>query len=186
MNSEDNKNGNKTPNEPALDKPTASQPEFIPPALDSALRTAGIDTRDPNVFRALQISLTMMFSGSLPLPPPEILKEYENIRPELVNKLVEWTEQQAGHRRSLEVVKVQRTENRYDRGQTIAASVAIGGLIISGIVGIFGNPWVAAVIAIVSVGGPTAAIWLARNIRSQSAQPQKPVQPIPPVPPAKM
>src|SRR5947209_20303268 len=48
-----------------------------PPALDSALRNLGIDTRDPNVSKALEISLTMMFSGSLPLPPPAILKEYD-------------------------------------------------------------------------------------------------------------
>jgi hypothetical protein len=57
--------GNQTPEGQALT-------EIIPPALDTALRTAGVDTRDPNVSRAIEISL-MMYSGTLPLPPPPVL-----------------------------------------------------------------------------------------------------------------
>jgi uncharacterized membrane protein len=170
-------------------KPTARAPadvpkkqlEIIPPALDTALRTAGIDTGDPNVFRALEISLTMMFSGSLPLPPPLILKEYESVHPGLVAKFVEWTEQQSAHRKTLEKTKTDRSENRLDRGQVIAACVALGGLVLASVEGIWGNAWVAAIIAIVSVGGPTAAIWFARNIGNHSQkQPSKSSSSAPP------
>jgi uncharacterized membrane protein len=181
MTNQDGPNGDKHPKKP--NEPSGKQQELIPAALDSALRTAGIDTSDPNVSRALEISLTMMFSGSLPLPPPPILKEYESLRPGLVDKFVEWTEQQANHRRSLEAENARRTQDRFDRGQLIAASVAIGGLFISGAVGIFGNPWTSAIIAIVAVGGPTAAIWLARNVRTQ--QPKSPTLPPAPQPPAR-
>jgi uncharacterized membrane protein len=120
----------------------------------------------------------MMFSGSLPLAPPPILKEYQSIKPELVDKLIEWTEKQATHRRDLERIRTERSENRFDRGQKIAASVALGGLILAAGEGILGNPWVAAIIAVVAIGGPTAAIIMARNMRTQ----QTPTSPTPPAP----
>jgi uncharacterized membrane protein len=166
-----------TPSEQTSAEKSPIQSEIIPPALNSALRTAGIDTRDPNVFRALEISLTTMFSGALPLPPPQILNEYRNVHPDLVAKIIEWTEQQSSHRKSLELITTKRTQDRYDRGQWIAGSVAVGGLALAAITGIFGNPWVAAVIAVVAVGGPTAAIYLARTMGRAQAQQPAPKEP---------
>jgi len=119
-----------------------------------------------------------MFGGSLPLPPPSILKEYQEIDPALVGKIIQWTELQSDHRKTLEKLRTERSENRFDRGQWIAATVAIGGLCLAALLGKFGNPWVAVAIAVVSVGGPTAAIWLAHNVRN-------PPTPSPPVPPKK-
>jgi hypothetical protein len=49
--------------------------EILPPGLNSALRTAGIDPTNPEIFRAVEISLTTMFSGALPIAPPQILNE---------------------------------------------------------------------------------------------------------------
>jgi uncharacterized membrane protein len=181
MSDQDNQDGSEPkPRQTPPDSASAQgKTEIIPPALDSALRNVGIDPRDPAVSRAIEISLTMaMFSGSLPLPPPEILKEYDSVHAGLSDKLIEWTERQSEHRRLLETKRTDRTEDRYDRGQRIAAGVALGGLFLSSIVGIWGNPWVAGVMAIVAVGGPTAAIWLARNIRSPSSQlPKPPISP---------
>ncbi len=161
-----------------------AQPEIVPPALESALRTVGVDPRDPNVTKALEISLTMMVSGTLPLAPPPILREYGNIRPELIDKLVEWTEQQAAHRRELEKLRTVGSEGRLDRSQRNALIVALGGLGLAAIVGIFGNMWAAIAIAVVSIGGPTAAIWLARNVRKPAA-PLSPTSNLPvPSPPS--
>jgi hypothetical protein len=158
---------------PALGRGDLVPSEVIPTSLDTALRSVGIDPKDPNISRAVEISLTMMFSGSLPLAPPPILREYGNIKPELVDKLVEWTEEQGKHRRALEKLRTEGSETRLDRGQYIGAAVAIGGLCLASAVGIFGNMWVGMVIAIVAIGGPTAAIILAQNFNKQSnAQPK--------------
>jgi hypothetical protein len=91
MSEQSGKSGNDRPNprEPTLERPSPDKAEIIPPALDSVLRTAGIDTRDPNVVRALEISLTTMFSDALPLLPPRILKEYHSVHPGLIDKIVE-------------------------------------------------------------------------------------------------
>ena len=175
-----NGNGNgETPKPPSKPAEAAVQPprqEIVPPALESALRSIGVDPRDPNVSKALiEISATMMFSGSLPLAPPQILKEYGNIRPELIDKLIEWTEQQSAHRRNLETLRTEGSERRMYRAQYIGAAVALGGLSLAAYVAHY-SAAAAIAIALVSVGGPTAAIWLAHNMRRQSP-------PIPPTPP---
>jgi hypothetical protein len=92
-----------------------------------------------------------------------MLAEYQEVLPDLPQRFVEWTETQAAHRRELECMRAEGLENRMNRGQWGALIVAVAGLGISGAVGIFGY-WVAsAVIAVVSVGGPTAAVILASN-----------------------
>ena len=156
--------------------PESSRQDIVSPALESILRNAGVDPTDPNVSKALEVSLTMMFSGSLPLAPPPILKEYGNIRPELIDKLIEWTEQQSAHRRKLERLRTEGSERRLNRSQWIGAAVALGGLGLAAIVGSY-SASTAIAIVLVAVGGPTAAIWLAHNMR-------RPPPPAPPFPPS--
>ena len=133
-------------------------PSDIGPGLRSALEEAGVDPADPSVSKVLEISL-MAFSGSLPLPPALLLKEWEECYPGITGKLIEWTEQQAEHRRALD----KSEESRLNRGQAIAGAVALGGLALATVCGIFGNPVVASIIAVVAVGGPTAAVVIARS-----------------------
>jgi uncharacterized membrane protein len=176
----------KPPSKPAEGRAEPPRNEIVPPALESILRDISVDPRDPNVSKALEISLTMMFSGSLPLAPPPILKEYGNIRPELIDKLIKWTEDQSAHRRELERLRTEGSERRLNRSQWIAAVVAVGGLILAAFVGSYSNPngataAIAIAIALVSVGGPTAAIWLAHNVRrSPLYTPLTPQMPKPP------
>jgi uncharacterized membrane protein len=155
--------------------------EIIPPALQTALRNVGVDPQDPNVSKALEISLTMMFSGSLPLAPPPILREYGNVRPELIDKLVEWTEQQSTHRRELERLRTEGSERRLNRAQWIGGAVAIGGLALASLVGNY-SAATAIAIALAAVGGPTAAIWLAHTM-GRSPLPTLPPSPPGPKPP---
>jgi uncharacterized membrane protein len=135
--------------------------ELLPATLQEALRKAGLDPADPNT-RALELTL-MMYSGSLPFIPPPILREYEEIFPGLGARLVEWTETQRAHRQALERTRTDGAERRMNRGQVWAGLVSLVGLPCSCAVGIWGNWFVASVIAIVCVGGPTAAVYLARN-----------------------
>jgi uncharacterized membrane protein len=145
-----------------------SIPDLVPPALDGVLEAAGVDLKNPQVTKALEISMSFMVArGSLPLPPADILAEYEREFPGLGQKLIEWTEQQREHRQSLERYRAEGSERRMDRGQLIAASVAITGLLVAGAVGIFGSAWAAGLIAIVAIGGPTAAIWLASTMNGK-------------------
>lgn len=58
------------------------------------------DEKTPALF-AQQISY------SSPLPPPEILSQYEKVQPGLVKKIIEMTEAQGNHRRDLENRKLE-------------------------------------------------------------------------------
>jgi uncharacterized membrane protein len=132
-----------------------------------------VNPRDLDLTKALEISL-MMVSGSLPLPPASLLLQYEKAFPGLVEKIVSWTDSQRQHRQDLERKKTDGAEKRMNRGQLIAGSVAVYGLTSSAFVGIFGNPWAAIALAIVSIGGPTAAIWLARGGNLSQPNPKPP------------
>lgn len=162
---------------PETEKPKPTSPsELLPPSLDKALRTAGVNPQDPDVTKTLEISLNMMMArGSLPLPPAAVLSDYNEEFPGLVDKIVQWTDDQRQHRMTLEMRTTIGAEKRMDRGQLIAAGVAGMGLCLAALVGVIGNPYVASVIAIVSIGGPTAAVYLARG----SATPRLPA-PSPP------
>src|SRR5262245_41312036 len=149
--------GSPNPSQKITDEAQPTSAEIIPPALDTALRQAGVNTQDPNVTKAIEISL-MILRGSLPLPPPVLLQEYNSAFPGVVQKIIAWTEEQRQHRMELERLRAQGSERRLNRGQWVAAAVALGGLLLATAVGIWGNPWVASIIAIVSVGGPTAAV----------------------------
>jgi hypothetical protein len=159
----------KVANAPGGEETATPRADNVPVVLSEVLRSAGVDTSDPKVSRALEISF-MFFSGSLPLPPAEMLQKWEPLFPGITAKFVDWTERQSRHRQYLEKLRTERSENRMDRSQMIAAAVALGGLALSALVGIFGNPYVAGVIAVVSVGGPTAAVAIASRGRKAPSQ----------------
>ena len=143
----------------------SAQPDpLVPAGLAPALRAAGFDPSDPKFTRALEISLKF-FSGQNVLPPAEHVAPWEELYPGISNKIVEWTEEQAAHRRSLERLRVERAEARMDRGQLTAVSVAISGLILAAIVGIWGSSLAAIFIALFAVGGPTAALAIAMRLK---------------------
>lgn len=129
---------------------------------------AGVDPSNPGVSKAIQFTL-MQFGG--PIPPPSLLAEYNKVMPGLGDKIVSWTEQQKDHRQSIERGGFNGSQTRQNRGQLIAALVAFWGLTLSGVVGIWGSPWVAGILAVVSVGGPVAAIVLANTFRPKADVP---------------
>jgi uncharacterized membrane protein len=113
----------------------------------------------------------MVATASLPLPPSIILEEYEKSFPGLGTKIISWTEEQRRHRQGLERQRTEGAERRMDRGQMIAAGVAIWGLTLAAAVGIFGSSYVGIALAVVSIGGPTAAIWLAKGMNQKAPTP---------------
>lgn len=100
-----------------------------------------------------------------PLIPPEILARYGNVVPGLPEKIVQWTEDESQHRRILEKAAFEEARTLRSRAQLSGVGVAALGIVVAGLTAVFGDSagsnFVAAVIAIVSVGGPFAARVLA-------------------------
>jgi len=135
--------------------------QVVPAVIEEVLRSAGIEPSDPRFTRALEVSLKLV-SGSLPLPPAEYIEPWEKIIPGTGAKIVEWTEKQGDHRRRLEVFRSEQTERRLDRGQLIAAAVAMFGLFLSAYVAVNNGPAIVALgLALFSIGGPTACLIIA-------------------------
>jgi uncharacterized membrane protein len=137
--------------------------EAIPPELVTALKDAGLNPAQPEVKSTLEITM-LMARGSLPLPPPQILNEYEKLIPGFSRELLEMTKLQGEHRRTSDTERLKRDERRKDRGQVIALVVALAGLALAAAEGAWGNGWVACLIAVVGVGGPLAAIKIAASM----------------------
>jgi uncharacterized membrane protein len=162
----DGQNPESLPKSPSAPR---QQLEIIPAALDGALRSAGVDLQNPDVTKAIEISLSLMVAtGSLPVPPASILAEYNDTIPGLGDKIVSWTEEQRKHRQGLEKLRTDGAERRMDRGQIFAGVIAVWGLTMAAAVGIFGSLYVGIALAVVSIGGPTAAIWLAKGMNQKA------------------
>ena len=76
------------------------------------------------------------FSG--PLPPPEILKQYQQLSPDLVNRIITLAEDEAQARRKLESDTLQanieiskKTSSERAKGQIFGFSIGIVGLLSS-------------------------------------------------------
>jgi uncharacterized membrane protein len=95
-------------------------------------------------------SSIQQFSG--PLPPPEHLREYEQIVPGAAERLIKMAEDQSVHRRGLENRVIDAQIRQSDRGQWMAVAVAMLFLAGSIWVTLAGFPWVGSIL-----GGTTVA-----------------------------
>lgn len=92
------------------------------------------------------------FSG--PLPPPEILEQYDLVVPGMAQQLIEAFTQQGEHRRRLEDKAVTAQLRRADRGQWMAFVLALIAISLGGVAIVLGREvggLVAVVAALVSL-----------------------------------
>lgn len=98
------------------------------------------------------------FAG--PIPPPDLLKGYEEVCPGAAQRIISMAEVQSEHRRALEKqmgdaaveeMRSQFVENR--RGQYLAAAIAFAFLIAGVYLAFEGNPWPGAIIGGIGGGG---------------------------------
>ena len=80
---------------------------------------------------SLNHSQTFIAQFSSPLPPPEILANYEHTQPGLINKIIAMTEAETNHRRELEKQKILAEVNSLQRGDSLIAKAQIFALIIT-------------------------------------------------------
>jgi hypothetical protein len=96
------------------------------------------------------------------LPSLELLERYGEMAPDMPRVIVGWIDAHISHRLEQERLMARAREARRSRGQYLSAAIALTGLLCAAAVGVFGNPVVASIIAIASIGGPTTAVALAR------------------------
>lgn len=91
------------------------------------------------------------------LPPPQELSEYEKTSPGAAEHIFRAADEQRKHRHAIEAKLVDGDETRRSRGQLLSGGLSLIGLVGAIALGIVGNSWIAAILAIISIGGPLAA-----------------------------
>lgn len=118
------------------------------------------DSRDLQHNAPKQAQATVIAQFSSPLPPPEILANYERAQPGLINKIIEMTEAESNHRRELEkqkllaeVSSLQSGDALISRAQVFALIIAILTIVGGCITAILGAQIAGSIIGIAGVGG---------------------------------
>ena len=78
------------------------------------------------------------FSG--PIPPPQILADYNQIVPGSANRIIAMAEKQADHRRRLETQVISSDITNSRVGLFCGLAIGVGGLVAATVIAIYGNP----------------------------------------------
>jgi len=78
------------------------------------------------------------FSG--PLPHPDVLQRFEEVTTGSAERIIKMAEEQSLHRRELERKVIEADISRSKRGQILGFIIAITGLSVSALIGVYGNP----------------------------------------------
>lgn len=120
-------------------------------------------TQNPSQLKVQQLEIS---SG--PIPSPQILQQYNNIVPDAAERIIRMAEKQSDHRIDLESKVVSSNIVKSYVGMVLATIIAVYGLYIAKEISINGNPWAAAIIAALDLGGlVSVAIY---NVLSQKKE----------------
>jgi uncharacterized membrane protein len=111
------------------------------------------------------VATAASFSG--PLPPPSILKQYDDIVPGGAARIVEMAEKQAEHRRTLESVVVTGDDRRAWSGLRAGFFVTLFAIACGTAVALLGQPWAGATIAGVPTAGLVSVFVIGSSERSK-------------------
>lgn len=145
---------------------TGSNPEkdseiIIPEEVQEIMDTLPQVQRE--AVRAIVTALTIEKIWRGPLPPPEVLKKYNDAFPNGAERIFEWTERQTTHRMDLENQAIPEELRQSRRGQFFGFFVAIAFGLISGFLIYTGHEISGAVLGTVDLVALVAVFIVGRN-----------------------
>lgn len=136
------------------DPASTVKPDQAPIKEDISAFIEALPIEEKKKFAAIALmtkQTSMMHSG--PLPPPEMLKQYNDIIPNGAERMMVMAEKQSSHRRSLESTTVATQQKQGLRGQIFGLIVAIFGLGAAFVAAILGHDTFASIIGTVDLVG---------------------------------
>ena len=116
---------------------------------------------------SLRIAHGAMWAG--PIPPPELLAEYDQVIPNGAERILSMAEKQSDHRMRMEVAEVSSEHTLAQRGLWIGMTVVFAVLVLTGYLAYLGATTAAAVVASTDVVG-LAAVFVYGSVRKRSAR----------------
>jgi uncharacterized membrane protein len=126
------------------------------------------DADSETILRRITSVVAEYTSG--PLPPPSMLKGYEDVLPGAADRIFTLMEQQSAHRQELERTTLDRNSRARDRGQ-LFAFILCALVIVGGFVAIYlGQSLVGMAAIIIAVGGVAATFLTTRQRQQQQLE----------------
>lgn len=154
--------------EEGVEKPGSAPSNSVPsvPATTSAEEMRSASLPDSRIM-ALRKEMIYSQSFSGPLPPPEILAQFEQIVPGSAARLITMAEKQAEHRQSLERTVVEGDSRKSWYGLWTGFTLGMTGLVGSVILGYLNQPWPASIMCSASLGALVSVFVIGSRQRQQ-------------------
>ena len=120
-----------------------SEPLLVAPEI--------LDDLPEEARKTIIMSTSASFSG--PLPPPRMLRAYDEVLPGMADRIVTLTERQTDHRISTESILAKASVRSWTIGQYLGFSYSIGALVGTAYVAVNGNTAIAILILSTGVAG---------------------------------
>jgi len=170
--------GEQRPQTPDLPQPPPEIIKQFEQALKQqapdVLKSVPQDKRTRLIAATLQVSQTFMLHQG-PLPDPATLEGYNRIITDGANRIMKMAEDQAAHRMELEKRVINSQQIQSERGQWLGLAIAIVGLGVALVLGLYGQQVVASV-----VGGGTVVSLAVAFITGRHTQKKELLQKRPP------
>jgi uncharacterized membrane protein len=108
------------------------------------------------------------FSG--PLPPPEVLKRFEEVVPGSAERIIKMAEGQFAHRTELERKIIASDIARSRLGQILGFIIAIVGLVCSVIISMYGNQIAGAILGVGTLASLVSVFMYGSRVRKEERE----------------
>lgn len=122
----------------------------------------------PSEKKKVLLRQSSSFSG--PLPPPEILRGFEDIVPGAAERIIKMAEEQSNHRRELERKVITSDISRSKWGQILGFVIAVVGLGVSAVVAVWGSAVAGGVIGVGTLASLVGVFMYGSRVRSKERE----------------
>jgi uncharacterized membrane protein len=143
-------------------------PNLLPDEIKKALDKAPIPERQR---QEIAVSIASYFQG--PLPPPSLLRQYNDIVPNGAERIFKRFESQGEHRQFLERTAVTTQLRQSGRGQWFGLIIALFGLALSGFMAYLGFEIFASTLATTTIIGLVAIFVKGKQVQRQDLENKK-------------
>ena len=109
--------------------------------------------------------VSQSFSG--PLPPPEILRKFDEVVPGAAERIIKMAEDQSIHRKELEKKVIDSDIARSKWGQILGFVIAIAGLAVSAIIVVYGSAIAGGIIGVGTLASLVGVFMYGSKTRSE-------------------
>ena len=121
----------------------------------------------PHKENGVVVHQSMMQSFSGPLPPPEILKKFDEVVPGAAERIIKMAEEQSTHRKDLEKKVIESDIARSKWGQVLGFAIAIAGLAASTLIAIYGSAIAGGIIGVGTLASLVGVFMYGATTRSK-------------------